>query len=188
MKWRVSLLEEEKNENTVYGPVWKSDLPLNAGWATFSSSNSNQAFSITGDESLSLSHVGGDILAHSSWWNRIALVQQPWRVFKHQWPFRLHNFSQIQVWTLTWPFQNLDFVFYKTLRTWLDVLFLIIFVMHNLNTLQLKVTNEWPNICPQDFLAKSRNLGSINHSKSSGSWSSNTTPDHHTPTTVLGCG
>jgi len=97
------------------------------------------------------------------------------------------HLNRIQVRTLTSPFQSLNFVFLQPFRGGLAGVFWIIVLLQNPSSLQLEVTNRWPDILLQDFLVNSKIHGSIYHSKSSRSWSSKTAPDHHTPTTIFYC-
>ncbi len=95
------------------------------------------------------------------------------------------HLNRIQVRTLTRPLQSLHFVFLQPFRGGFAGVFWIIVLLQNPNSLQLEVTNRWPDIVHQDFLVDSRIHGSIYHSKSSRSWSSKTAPDHHTTTTIF---
>ncbi len=97
------------------------------------------------------------------------------------------HLNRIQVRTLTRPLQSLYFVFLQPFRGGFAGVFWIIVLLQNPSSLQLEVTNRWPDIVLQDFLVDSRIHGSIYHSKSSRSWSSKTAPDHHTTTTIFYC-
>ncbi len=97
------------------------------------------------------------------------------------------HLNRIQVRTLTRPLQSLHFVFLQPFRGGFAGVFWIIVLLQNPSSLQLEVTNRWPDIVLQDFLVDSRIHGSIYHSKSSRSWSSKTAPDHHTTTTIFYC-
>ncbi len=97
------------------------------------------------------------------------------------------HLNRIQVRTLTRPLQSLHFVFLQPFRGGFAGVFWIIVLLQNPSSLQLEVTNRWPDIVLQDFLVDSRIHGSIYHSKSSRSWSSKTDPDHHTTTTIFYC-
>ncbi len=91
------------------------------------------------------------------------------------------HLNRIQVRTLTRPLQSLCFS--SAIQRWICWCVLD----QNPSSLQLEVTNRWPDIVLQDFLVDSRIHGSIYHSKSSRSWSSKTAPDHHTTTTIFYC-
>ncbi len=95
------------------------------------------------------------------------------------------HLNRIQVRTLTRPLQSLHFVFLQPFRGGFAGVFWIIVLLQNPSSLQLEVTNRWPDIVLQDFLVDSRIHGSIYHSKSSRSWISKTAPDHHTTTTIF---
>ncbi len=97
------------------------------------------------------------------------------------------HLNRIQVRTLTRPLQSLHFVFLLPFRGGFAGVFWIIVLLQNPSSLQLEVTNRWPDIVLQVFLVDSRIHGSIYHSKSSRSWSSKTAPDHHTTTTIFYC-
>ncbi len=97
------------------------------------------------------------------------------------------HLNRIQVRTLTRPLQSLHFVFLQPFRGGFAGVFWIIVLLQNPSSLQLEVTNRWPDNVLQDFLVDSRIHGSIYHSKSSRSWSSKTAPDHHTTTTIFYC-
>ncbi len=98
-----------------------------------------------------------------------------------------HHLNRIQVRTLTRPLQSLHFVFLQPFRGGFAGVFWIIVLLQNPSSLQLEVTNRWPDIVLQDFLVDSRIHGSIYHSKSSRSWSSKTAPDHYTTITIFYC-
>ncbi len=51
------------------------------------------------------------------------------------------HLNWIQVWTLTWPLQNLNFVFLQPYRSGLAGVFGIIVLLHNPSVLELEVTN-----------------------------------------------
>ncbi len=89
------------------------------------------------------------------------------------------HLNRIQVRTLTRPLQSLHFVFLQPFRGGFAGVFWIIVLLQNPSSLQLEVTNRWPDIVLQDFLVDSRIHGSIYHSKSSRSWSSKTSHYHH---------
>ncbi len=77
------------------------------------------------------------------------------------------HLNRIQVRTLTRPLLRLHFVFLKPFRGGFAGVFWIIVLLQNPSSLQLEVTNRWPDIVLQDFLLYSRIHGSIYHSKSS---------------------
>ncbi len=97
------------------------------------------------------------------------------------------HLNRIQVRTLTRPLQSLHFVFLQPFRGGFAGVFWIIVLLQNPSSLQLEVTNRWPDIVLQNFLVDSRIHGSIYHSKSSRSWSSKTAPDHHATTNIFYC-
>ncbi len=97
------------------------------------------------------------------------------------------HLNRIQVRTLTRPLQSLHFVFLQPFRGGFAGVFWIIVLLQNPSSLQLEVTNRWPDIVLQDFLIECRIHGSIYHSKSSRSWSCKTDPDHHTTSTIFYC-
>ncbi len=97
------------------------------------------------------------------------------------------HLNRIQVRTLTRPLQSLHFVFLQPFRGGFAGVFWIIVLLQYTSSLQLEVTNRWPDIVLQDFLVDSRIHGSIYRSKSSRSWSSKTAPDHHTTSTIFYC-
>ncbi len=88
---------------------------------------------------------------------------------------------------LTWPLQNLNFVFLELFRGGLAGVFGIIVLLHNTSVLELEVTNWRQNILLQDFLIECTIHGSINYGKLSRSWSCKAAPDHHTTTTMFDC-
>ncbi len=88
---------------------------------------------------------------------------------------------------MTWPVQNLNFVFLEPFRGGLAGVFGIIVLLHNPSALELEVTNWWLDILLHDFLIECRIHGSINYGKSSSSWSCKAAPDHHTTTTMFDC-
>ncbi len=55
--------------------------------------------------------------------------------------FMPQHFNQIYVRTLTWPLQNLNFVFLEPFRGGLAGVFGIIVLLHNTSALELEVTN-----------------------------------------------
>ncbi len=63
-----------------------------------------------------------------------------------------------------------SFCFSSAIQRWICVCVWIIVLLQNPSSLQLEVTNRWPDIVLQDFLVDSRIHGSIYHSKSSRSW------------------
>ncbi len=97
------------------------------------------------------------------------------------------HLNQILVRTLTWPLQNLNFVFLEPFRGGLAGVFGIIVLLHIPSAHELEVTNWWPDILLQDFLIECKMHGSINYGKPSRSWSCKAAPDHHTTTTMFDC-
>ncbi len=71
------------------------------------------------------------------------------------------HLNRIQVRTLTRPLQSLHFVFLQPFRGGFAGVFWIIVLLQNPSSLQLEVTNRWPDIVLQDFLVDSRIHGSI---------------------------
>ncbi len=69
----------------------------------------------------------------------------------------LQHLNRIQVQTLTWPLQNLNFVFLEPFRGGLAGVFGIIVLLHNPSALELEVTNWRPDILLQDFLIRVQN-------------------------------
>ncbi len=130
----------------------------------------------------------GGILAHSSWQNccNSATLEgfRAWTAFLRS----CHSIS-IGFRSGLWlgHSKSLHFVFLQPFRGGFAGVFWIIVLLQNPSSLQLAVTNRWPDIVLQDFLVDSRIHGSIYHSKSSRSWSSKTAPDHHTTTTIFYC-
>ncbi len=133
---------------------------------------------------MSLLQRCGGILAHSSWQNCCnSATLEGFRALNRLFKVMPQHLNRIQVRTLTRPLQSLHFVFLQPFRGGFAGVFWIIVLLQNPSSLQLEVTNRWPDIVLQDFLVDSRIHGSIYHSKSSRSWSSKTAPDHHTTTT-----
>uniref|UniRef100_A0A8C1C4I6 Protein kinase, AMP-activated, gamma 2 non-catalytic subunit b n=2 Tax=Cyprininae TaxID=2743694 RepID=A0A8C1C4I6_CYPCA len=62
------------------------------------------------------------------------------------------HLNRIQIRTLTRPLQSLHFVFLQPFRGGLAGVFWIIVLLQNPSSLQLEVTNRWPDILLQDFL------------------------------------
>ncbi len=62
------------------------------------------------------------------------------------------HLNRIQVRTLTRPLQSLHFVFLQPFRGGFAGVFWIIVLLQNTSSLQLEVTNRWPDIVLQDFL------------------------------------
>ncbi len=63
-------------------------------------------------------------------------------------------------------------------------MFWIIVLLHNLSSLELEITNWWPDILLQDFLIEYRIYGSINNGKSSRLCSCKAASEHYTTTTM----
>ncbi len=128
------------------------------------------------------------ILAHSSWQNccNSSTLEgfRAWTAFLRS----CHSIS-IGFRSGLWLGHSKVFIlfFYQPFRGWFAGVFWIIVLLQNPSSLQLEVTNRWPDIVLQDFLVDSRIHGSIYHSKSSRSWSSKTAPDHHTTTIIFYC-
>ncbi len=122
----------------------------------------------------------GGILAHSSWQNccNSATLEgfRAWTAFLRS----CHSIS-IGFRSGLWLGHSKVFILFFLSHSEVDLLvcFWIIVLLQNPSSLQLEVTNRWPDIVLQDFLVDSRIHGSIYHSKSSRSWSSKTAPDHH---------
>ncbi len=180
------IMKGKQNPNP-HGPVWKSVCTLNliTGWATLSSNNCHQAFAITCNESVTVlwRNFGPLILAELLEFSHIGGFSSMNRLFK----VMPQHLNRIQVRTLNRPLQSLHFVFLQPFRGGFAGVFWIIILLQNPSSLQLEVTNRWPDIVLQDFLVDSRIHGSIYHSKSSRSWSSKTAPDHYTTTTIFYC-
>ncbi len=137
---------------------------------------------------MSLLQRCGGILAHSSWQNCCnSATLEGFRAWTRLFKVMPQHLNRIQVRTLTRPLQSLHFVFLQPFRGGFAGVFWIIVLLQNPSSLQLEVTNRWPDIVLQDFLVDSRIHGSIYHRKSSRSWSSKTAPDHHTTTTIFYC-
>ncbi len=64
-------------------------------------------------------------------------------------------------------------------------MFWIIVLLHNLSSLELEITNWWPDILLQDFLIEYRIYGSINNGKLSRLCSCKAASDHYTTTTMF---
>ncbi len=136
---------------------------------------------------MSLLQRCGGILAHSSWQNCCNSTTlegfRAWTAFLRS----CHSIS-IGFRSGLWLGHSKVFILFFFSHSEVDLLvFWIIVLLQNPSSLQLGVTNRWPDIVLQDFLVDSRIHGSIYHSKSSRSWSSKTAPDHHTTTTIFYC-
>ncbi len=136
---------------------------------------------------MSLLQCCGGILAHSSWQNccNSATMEgfRAWTAFLRS----CHSISIGFRSGLWLGHSKVSFCFSSAIQRWICWCVWIIVLLQNLSSLQLEVTNRWPDIVLQDFLVDSRIHGSIYHSKSSRSWSSKTAPDHHTTTTIFYC-
>ncbi len=130
---------------------------------------------------MSLLQRCGGILAHSSWQN--CCNSATFSLFK----VMPQHLNRIQV--RTWLGHSKVFILFFFSHSEVDLLvcFGSLSCCRTQGSLQLEVTNRWPDIVLQDFLVDSRIHGSIYHSKSSRSWSSKTAPDHHTTTTIFYC-
>ncbi len=93
------------------------------------------------------------------------------------------HLNLIWVLTLTWPLQNLNFVFLETFRGGLAGVFRIIVLLHNPRVLEVTIWRL--DILLRDFLIECRIHGYINYDKWSRSWSCKAAPDHHTTTTMF---
>ncbi|KAE8601208.1 hypothetical protein XENTR_v10013587 [Xenopus tropicalis] len=77
------------------------------------------------------------------------------------------HLNRIQVRTLTRPLQSLHFVFLQPFRGGFAGVFWVIVLLQHPRSLQLELTNRWPDILLQNVLVDSRIHGSIYHSKPS---------------------
>ncbi len=67
------------------------------------------------------------------------------------------HLNRIQVRTLTRPLQSFHFVFLQSFRGGFAGVFWIIVLLQNPSSLQLEVTNRWPDIVLQDFFGRQQN-------------------------------
>ncbi len=136
---------------------------------------------------MSLLQRCGGILAHSSWQN--CCNSATLEGFRACTAFlrSCHSISVGFRSDLATP--KSSFCFSSAIQRWVcwGVLDHCPVLLQNPSSIQLEVTNRWPDIVLQGFLVDSRIHGSIYHSKSSRSWSSKTAPDHHTTTTIFYC-
>lgn len=114
----------------------------------------------------SLGHCGGEILGISSLQNKFrASVLALWRICEHG-LLILHqtqHLSEVQVQTLTRPFENFYFITFEPFSDVFVLMPWIVFFLHNPVALELKLTEWWPNLLLQDFLSESRIYPSLNY-------------------------